>query len=185
MSILAGIAVTVFGYYAPFMIASTVLMSIGFGLLSTFKPDTDRPAWLGYQVIAGAGIGLGLQEPLMAVQTVLDIADVPTGTAIIIFLQTLGGALFVSIAENVFTNKLVEYSLAFVPSLDPAVLLSTGATSIQTTIPADMLAGVTLAYSDALTQTFLISASMAAASVVGSLFIEWRSVKGQNVVGLA
>ncbi len=181
LSLVAGALVTIFGYYAPFMILSTILMSVGFGLLSTFRPDTDRPVWMGYQIIAGAGIGLGMQQPLMAVQTVLDISDVPTGTAVIIFLQTLGGALFVSIAENVFTNKLVEYIMAYVPGLNPAIVLATGATSIQSTISPDQLPGVTLAYSDALTKTFLASAALAAISVIGSVFIEWKSVKGKKV----
>ena len=45
---------------------------------------------------------------LKAVQTVLDISLVPIGTSIVIFVQTLGGALFVSIGQNVFPNKLVK-----------------------------------------------------------------------------
>ncbi|TPX16122.1 uncharacterized protein E0L32_004117 [Thyridium curvatum] len=180
-SVIAGAVVTILGYYTPFMIASTVLMSVGYGLVSTFKPDTGRPMWMGYQIIAGAGVGLGMQQPLMAVQTVLDIADVPTGTAVIVFVQTLGGALFVSICQNVFTNKLVEYVVQYVPGLDPKVVLATGATSIQTAIPAEMLPGVTLAYSDALAKTFLVSAALAACTVVGSAAIEWKSVKGKKI----
>jgi hypothetical protein len=54
---------------APWMIAGTILMSIGFGLITTFKPDTDSPKWIGLQVLAGVGVGLGMQQPLMAVQT--------------------------------------------------------------------------------------------------------------------
>lgn len=119
----------------------------------------------------------------MAVQTVLDIKDVPTGTSVIVFMQTLGGALFVSIAQNVFTNKLVEYVLEYVPGLDPKIVLATGATSIQSTIPREMLSGVTLAYSDALTKTFLVSAALAAVTVIGSGFVEWKSVKGKNIEG--
>lgn len=180
-SILAGVIVTIIGYYAPFMIAGSILMSIGFGLISTFKPDTGRPAWMGYQVLAGAGIGLSMQQPLMAVQTVLKISDVPTGTAVVVFLQTLGGALFVSIGQNVFSNKLVENIIKHVPGLDPAIVLGTGATSIQSTLPPDMLPGVTLAYSNALTTTFLVSAALSAATIIGALCIEWKSVKGKKV----
>jgi hypothetical protein len=156
-------------------------MSVGFGLITTFAPDTDRPAWIGYQVLAGAGIGLAMQQPLMAVQTVLEMADVPTGTAVIVFLQTLGGALFVSIGQNVFTNKLVEGVLQYAPGHDPALVLGTGATSIQTLIPKEMLPGVTIAYSEALMRALLVSAVMAAASIIGSVAIEWKSVKGKKI----
>lgn len=181
LSVIAGIVVTVVGYYAPFMVIGTVLTSVGFGLLTTFTPDTPRSVWIGYQVLAGAGVGMGMQQPLMAVQTVLDIADVPTGTSVIVFVQTLGGALFVSISQNVFTNKLVDYIAEFVPGLDPRVVLATGATSIQSDIPVDMLQGVILAYNDALTHTFIVCAAMAAMSIVGALCVEWKSVKGKKI----
>jgi hypothetical protein len=122
-----------------------------------------------------------MQQPLIAVQTVLDISQVPIGTSVIIFLQTLGGALFVSIGENVFTNKLSQGLAKYAPEIDPAIVLSTGATSIQSTIAKADLKGVTLAYNDALTETFLVAAIMAAFSLIGSVAIEWKSVKGKKV----
>lgn len=189
MSILAGAAVSIFGYYTPWMILSTVLMSVGYGLASTLKPDSREGLWIGYQILAGAGMGFGMQQPLMAMQAVLSNKDLPTGTAIIVFMQTIGGSLFVSVAENVFNNKLVTYTLEYAPGMDPATVLSTGATSIQTVIKEQFpqyLDGVTLAYNDALTQTFVVSAAMAAISIIGSGLMPWGSVKGKKVeVGLA
>lgn len=127
-----------------------------------------------------------MQQPLIAVQTVLDIRDVPVGTSLIIFVQTLGGALFVSIGQNVFSNKLVDGLKLYAPNIDPSIVLATGATSIQQTIDPSDLPGVTLAYNDALTTTFLAAAIMAALSIIGSLAIEWKSVKGKKIeVGAA
>lgn len=163
------------------MIASSVVMAIGVGLISTFTPATDHSHWIGYQAIAGIGIGLGMQQSLIAVQTVLDISQVPIGTSVIILLQTLGGSLFVSIGENIFTNKLVEGLAEYVPGLDPDVVLSTGATSIQSTIDKAQLPGVTLAYNNALTHAFLVAAVMAALTIIGSATIEWKSVKGKKI----
>ncbi|OAA53910.1 Major facilitator superfamily domain, general substrate transporter [Niveomyces insectorum RCEF 264] len=185
MSVVSGTLVTVFGYYTPFMLAGTALAATGYGLITTFVPSTGHSRWIGYQIVAGAGVGLGMQQPLMAVQTVLAIKDVPTGTSVIVFLQTLGGALFVSISQNIFTNKLQTYVREFVPGLDPAVVLATGATSVQTTIPAEDLPGVTLAYSDALTRTFVVSTALAAMTIIGSLAIEWKSVKGKKIEMMA
>lgn len=34
---------------------------IGVGLMTTFKVDTSSGKWIGYQVIAGFGRGLGMQ----------------------------------------------------------------------------------------------------------------------------
>lgn len=180
-SLVAGVIVSVVGYYTPFMLVGTVLMSIGYGLISTFQPDTGAGVWIGYQILAGAGVGFGMQQPLIAVQAVLSDKDLPTGTAVVVFTQTLGGSLFVSVSQNVFSNKLVEYVGDYAPGLDPSTVLSAGATSIQKIIPAEFLEGVTLAYNDALMQTFLVSAALAAITIVGSGFMEWRSVKGKKV----
>lgn len=180
-SIFAGGLVTAIGYYAPFMIAGTVLMSIGAGLLSTFDPETMSGKWIGYQILFGIGVGLGMQQPMIAVQTALDIKDIPTGTSVVIFLQTLGGALFVSVGQSVFTNGLVSALATNVPTIDPSVILVTGATNLQQTVPAELLTGVIAAYSTALTKAFLVSIGLAAFTVVGSAFIPWKSVKGKNI----
>ena len=181
VSILSGVGVTVVGYYAPLMIASSIFAAIGAGLMSTLQPDSDHQMWIGYQAICGIGVGLGMQQPLIAVQTVLDISLVPIGTSIIIFTQTLGGALFVSIGENVFSNKLVQGLAKYAPSLDPKVVLSIGATSLQTTLDKAQLPGVIQAYNDALTHAFFVAAIMAASTIIGSAAIEWKSVKGKKI----
>ena len=56
MSVIAGGLVTAIGYYTPFMIASSILMSVGAGLLTTFKVNTGHAEWIGYQVIFGFGV---------------------------------------------------------------------------------------------------------------------------------
>jgi len=56
------------GHYTPWFIASSVLMSVGAGLLSTLQPSSGAATWLGYQFIFGIGAGFGFQQPLIAVQ---------------------------------------------------------------------------------------------------------------------
>ncbi|KAJ5293876.1 hypothetical protein N7508_008697 [Penicillium antarcticum] len=181
LSVLSGIIVTIVGYYAPFMILGTIMIAIGYGLMTKFHPDTPKSIWIGYQIIAGAGVGFGMQQPMIAVQVVLDIVDVPTGTAIIVFAQTLGGALFVSIGNNVFSNKLVEYLAEYAPTLDPALIIRTGATSVQSVVSKADLPGLLLAYNDAITQTFTVCAAVSALSVFGAVIVEWKSVKGKSL----
>ncbi|KAK3496013.1 major facilitator superfamily-domain-containing protein [Neurospora crassa] len=187
LSVVAGALVSYLGYYAPFMILCSVVSSIGYGLLTTFEPDTSSGKWIGYQILVGAGLGMGLQQSLMAVQTVLEMKDVSVGTALMVFVQTLGGALFVSIAQNVFTNKLVQYVGELAPGFgDPENILLLGATSVQKTVDKSVLPGVTRAYNNSLTDVFMVFVAMAVASVFGALLVEWKSVKGKNVeAGLA
>lgn len=90
-SLAAGVGITLVGYYTPFMLLSSVLAAVGAGLLSTFKVDTPASKWIGYQVIYGLGVGLSRQTPLIAVQTVLPLADISIGSGMIMFTQTITG----------------------------------------------------------------------------------------------
>ena len=58
----------------PDPLVSSVLMGVGAGLISTFEATgTGHSRWIGYQVIYGLGVGFGMQQPIMAAQTVLSI----------------------------------------------------------------------------------------------------------------
>jgi MFS family permease len=101
-SLIGGVLVTIYGYYAPFMILSTILMGVGAGLITTFRPDTGTAHWLGFQVVYGLGVGFGMQNPVLAVQTVLNLEDIPTGTSLVMFMQTLGKFLLFSLSKADF-----------------------------------------------------------------------------------
>ncbi|KAI9887005.1 MAG: MFS sugar transporter [Watsoniomyces obsoletus] len=180
LSIISGGIVTVIGYYTPFMIASSVIMAVGAGLLTTLEVDTPASKWIGYQAILGIGIGMGLQQTFIAVQTVLPMSDIAMGTTIVVFLQTLGGALFIAVAQNVFTNKLEE-GLVGVANLEPGIVLRTGATSLKNVIPRESLPGVLVAYNAAITETFYVGVAMASLTIIGSAGMEWKSVKGKKI----
>ncbi|KAG5914955.1 hypothetical protein E4U53_004567 [Claviceps sorghi] len=181
-SIVSGGLVTTLGHYAPFMVLSSVLMAVGAGLLSTFSVDTTPAHWIGYQILFGIGVGLGMQQTMVAVQASLAPADVAVGTAIIMFAQTLGGALFICVAQNVFQNKLVaNVDAARVPGLHAAQVVSVGATEIQTLIAAEYLPVVLEAYNGALTNTYYVSTAMGALSLIGAAIVPWNSVKGKKI----
>jgi hypothetical protein len=60
-SMTGGILVTLLGYFTPFMIGGMSVFTVGIGLLSTLHVDTSFGMWFGYQVLAGAGLGVCLQ----------------------------------------------------------------------------------------------------------------------------
>src|SRR5690606_10680234 len=88
----SGALVSMFGYYTPFMLASSLLMPVGLGLLTTIKPDTSKAALLAFPAIFGLGVGIGFQQPLVGVQAALPQNDIPAGTSIIVFGQAFGAA---------------------------------------------------------------------------------------------
>jgi MFS family permease len=179
-SLFAGVLVSTWGYYTPFMYGLVVISSIGAGLLTTWTTDIATGKWIGYQILFGFGIGLGMQQGIVAAQTVLPIPDVPTGTAIIIFAQMFGGSLFVSVAQNTFTNHLVS-GLSGIAGIDPKTVVNTGATEIATLIKdPSLLHTVQVVYNAALTKSFQVALIMSCLSALGAAGMEWKSVKGQK-----
>ncbi|KIH87846.1 MFS aflatoxin efflux pump [Sporothrix brasiliensis 5110] len=174
-SIGSGVAISRVGYYSPFMISGVVFMSIGAGLLTTLQVDTGSSKWIGYQVLFGFGMGLSFQTPNLAAQTVLPRRDVPIGTSLMFFSQLLGGAIFVSVGQNVLDAQLIQ-RLAGIPGLDAASILGSGATSL-THLPDDIKPVVLVAYNEALRKVFQIGLIMVCLTIIGALSIEWRSVK--------
>lgn len=181
VSILCGGLVTACGYYTPFMIGASIIMTIGAGLLTTLEVDSNHAKWIGYQALFGIGIGMGMQQPMIVTQTALKPADVPVGTAMVIFAQTLGGAIFISVAQNVFQNQLITNFAKYAPEQNAPKLISAGATMIRSLVQGDQLHNVLLAYNAAITQTFYVAVAMGALSLVGPIFVEWISVKGKKI----
>ncbi|KAK5807049.1 hypothetical protein VI817_001307 [Penicillium citrinum] len=181
VSLLAGGLVSACGYYTPFMIASSIIMTIGAGLLTTLEVDSGHPKWIGYQALFGIGLGLGMQQPMIVMQTALKSVDVPCGTAIVMFSQTLGGAIFVSVGQNVFQNQLFQNIAHYAPDANAVKVLSAGATMVRSVVSGAALERVLYAYNEAIMQTFYVSVAMSALTLVGPIFIEWLSVKGKKI----
>jgi hypothetical protein len=183
-SFLSGFITIKTGYYVSQLIACTTIMSIGAGLLTTLKVDTNHSMWIAYEFIYGFGLGLGMQQAGMAAQACLPKQDVMTGVALMFFMQGLGGAFFVSIGQVVFANSLVK-KLSTVADVSPFVILHTGATEIRNIVPPQYLDKVLLAYNGALSDTLKVSVACAAATIVTGLTMEWKNVKALKKGGTA
>ena len=172
----AGILTRKIGYFTPWMILSSILTPIGAGLITTFTPHTSHSAWIGYQALFGMGIGMGMQQPSVAAQTVLPRKDVSIGAALMMFSQTLGGAVFVSVGNNIFDTRFA-HNLVKIPSIDVGSVASTGATDLRNTVLASLLPQVLVAYNGALRVTFYLITALTCCTIFGSSAMEWKSVK--------
>ena len=176
-SISSGALVQRIGYYTPFMILGGFLMATGTGLLTTWRINTPPSIWIGFQIILGLGVGFTMQHPNLAIQIVLSKQDVATGTALLSLFQTLGGAVFAAVGQNIFINKFTT-SLAQIEGLDPAFILSSGATDLKSAVPISLLDRVLEVYNTSLTHgPFLAAVFVASLAFPVALGMEWRSVK--------
>lgn len=174
-SILSGWITYRIGYYTPVMIAGVLFTAVGAALLYTLQVDTPKAQWIGYQIPLGWGIGCVVQAPKLAAQTVLPKEDVPMGISLMFFTQLLGGAIFVSVGQNVLTNQLLG-RLSSVPGFDAETIENSGATSL-TNLPESTKKTVVDAYNESLRQVFLVGLILVCISILGPLLMEWRSVK--------
>lgn len=186
-SVAIGGMITAAGYYTPFLIASTAVAAIGAGLITMFDVDMSNGKWIGYQIVAGAGVGAGFQVPMTAVQTVLKPEDIPVGTAAVMFFQTLGGALFIAVGQSVFQNGLIEGISKYTTGVDPVAIVGAGATEMRKVLSEvgklDQLDGVIESYMSGLRDSYRVSLALMLVAFVSSLFLEWKSVKkagGEN-----
>lgn len=95
----SGRAVTKTGVAAPYLVGSAVIVTISAGLLYTLDIGTSTGKWVGYQILAGFGYGMGLQIPLIIAQAFAPPTDIAPVTAIIIceFFQALAKGIAISI----------------------------------------------------------------------------------------
>lgn len=180
-TMLTGALTTRVGYYTPFLIVGTCLMTVGAGLLTTLQVDTPNANPIGYQVLLGFGAGLCLQAPNLAAQTVLPRQDAPIGLTLVMFIQLLGGAVFLSVGQNVLNNRLLDY-LSAVPGFSKGLLLNNGATTLIEVLGERMKPTVLEAYNEALRWVFIVGLIVICLSLFGAVGMEWKSVKKPQAV---
>ena len=138
-------------------------------------------------IIIGLGVGLGVQQPVVAAQTVFKGADIPLATSALIFTQSLAATVFLCVGQNVFANELVRQVRQLAPGLgdDPhAVIQELGAGGIHATVGEkygkEALDAVVEAYDRAVGRVFLICLVLACLSVPAALGMEWVNVKKER-----
>ncbi|KAI9647104.1 hypothetical protein NHQ30_005106 [Ciborinia camelliae] len=177
-NIFAGIFTKAIGYYVPMVIASSVIAAIGAGLLTTLRLDSGPREWMSWPVIFGWGIGLGMQQANLAVQACLQDDDISTGLAFILFAQSLGGTIFVTIGQAIFSHELVKNLSALnLTSLPASLILHAGATELRKVVPSLHVEDILAAYNIAITKTFLAAIVTSAASLFACLTMEWKNLK--------
>ena len=176
-AVIHGVGTSKFGYYTPFMLFSSIIMPIAAGLITTFKVDTSLVQLFIYTAFSGFANGIGFSGPQTAVQAVLPTEDVSMGLSVMLFAQSFGPAVSVAIAQVLLTNQLSTNLNGLVPGLNPSNIENNGLTSIATSAKPTDLAKVLMGIDKSLTQMWYLVVGLTCTTMIGSLFMEWRSVK--------
>ncbi|KAF7854226.1 hypothetical protein EAF04_010523 [Stromatinia cepivora] len=177
---LAGVVATKWGYYAPYIIAGTMICTVGCGLLTTITLNTATIIWATFEVIIGVGLGGSLQLPYTALQLVLKLcsdADLATGNAVAVFSTQLGGALGLSISQTLLLTNLQTNIPRLVTSVSPEAIIKAGAANLDllTTDPAVLLE-IRGAWASAVRVVFIFVLAASAMSVPFAGFLEQLNI---------
>jgi len=182
-TVVSGALISIYGHYVPLMIASSVLSTIGAGLLYTLEIDSPSSKWIGYQILVGIGLGLGFQIPIIVVQASVALSDISSISAVLLFVQTIGGSFFVSAGQTAFENTLIGSLATYAPEINPAQVIVTGATEIRNVFPAKDVPGILLSYLAGLHGVFAMTIALAGLTVVVAGFAPWRRINLSAVMG--
>ncbi|EFX06554.1 efflux pump antibiotic resistance protein [Grosmannia clavigera kw1407] len=175
-TVLSGIIITKTGHATAFLPPLTALATVGTGLLYTLNVGTSSGRWIGFQILAGFGFGFVFQIPMIHGQGNAAPEDLATTTAVLMFavFQTIGGAFMLSAAQSAFVNHMISVLPKYAPSVNPVVVISTGATELWKTFPPDVLPGILQAYMAGLRVTFAIAIGSVGMAFIISLFSSWK-----------
>ena len=180
--ILSGFIVSGTGRWAPYMAVGAAVGTIGCGLCYTLDIGTKSSHWIGYQALAGIGIGLGMQIPIMACQAIVDAMDISTVSAITLFFQIIGGSFAVSAAQAAFANTLVRKLPSTAPGVSPGSVLLVGATELRKSFPPDQIHGILEAYVGGLKVVFAFSTGLVGLSFLFALMPHWEKLRPARMV---
>ncbi|KAJ5629221.1 hypothetical protein N7528_002878 [Penicillium herquei] len=176
-AVMSGTLIGRLGYYTPWTIFSGITNSVGAGLLSTFTPHTSTGKWIGYEVIFGASRGAGFQTPIIAIQNAVPQGDVSVAMALLIFSQTLAGAVFLTLANVIFDAGLKSLLKKDAPNADAAAILAAGATTFRTVVSKADLPGVLKAYAKSCDYVFYMAAGLGVVIFAFAFGMGWTDVR--------
>jgi Na+-transporting NADH:ubiquinone oxidoreductase subunit NqrB len=99
------------------------------------------------------------------------------GTGVILFGQSLGPAVLIAVAHVILTNQLLADLKDVLPGLTPAFLDTNGLGNLKNVIPEQQWNQLFGSISQSLSTTWYLTVALGGATIVGSLLVEWRSVK--------
>ncbi|GIF26784.1 EmrB/QacA subfamily drug resistance transporter [Actinoplanes tereljensis] len=172
-SIVSGRMITVSGKIKPYIIAGTVVLVAGFGMLSTI--DHETPLWfVGIGMfLVGSGVGMSMQNLVLAVQNTVALKDIGAASASVAFFRSLGGTIGVSVLGAVLARRVTDQITHDLAASGVSAPAGGGASTLNiSALPESFQHIVRAAYGDATGHIFLISAIIAVVGVIAAVLLK-------------
>ncbi|KKJ93802.1 MDR family MFS transporter [Micromonospora sp. HK10] len=172
-SIVAGRLITATGRIKPYIVAGSIILVAGFALLGTVDHETSLVLVGAAMFIVGVGVGMTMQNLVLAVQNTVALRDIGAASSTVAFFRSLGGTIGVSVLGAVLARRVTD---RITHDLAAAGIPTSGGGGSSTlnlgALPAPVQEIVRAAYGDATGHIFLISAAIAVVGIIAALLLK-------------
>lgn len=105
-SVIVGALISRRGYWKSYVVVGSIMMTVGIAMMGTIAYDTNF--WLVslYMLVAGAGVGMVMQNLVLIVQNDCDPREIGVASSGVAFFRGLGGAIGVSAMGGILGNRI-------------------------------------------------------------------------------
>ncbi|KAH6663200.1 MFS multidrug transporter-like protein [Halenospora varia] len=185
---MTGVFIKKTGKYLPPIWFGMFFMTLGFGLFIDLGPTANWGKIIGFQIVAGIGVGPNFQSPLIALQNFVAPRDIATATATFGFVRNLSTSISVVIGSVVFQNEMQKKLPQLIASLGPQVAqaLSGGSAGASVGVvgqlPPAQRRVAREAFTDSLQIMWIMYVAFAALGLVISFFISHQNLTKEHHV---
>ncbi|NJP88253.1 MFS transporter [Nonomuraea sp. FMUSA5-5] len=173
-STVAGQLITRTGRWKGFLVAGGVVMLGGMGLLATIDGGTGTVLLGVYMAVLGIGVGMLMQNLVLAAQNDVPAQDLGSTTSVLTFFRSMGGTIGVSALGAVLANRVTTL---LTEKLGP--MAGAGGSGADThavpdisKLPAPVVRIIQDVYATATAELFLIGVPLTVLALVAVLFIK-------------
>jgi EmrB/QacA subfamily drug resistance transporter len=177
-STVSGQIITKTGRWKAWLVAGGALLTSGLGLLGTIRYDTEYWHIAIFMVLMGLGIGMMMQNLVLATQNQVAPEDLGSASSVVTFFRSLGGAMGVSALGAVMSTRITDYVKDGLADLGPKAAAAghggTGGGAIPDLdkLPAPFRTVMESAYGHGIADVFLIAAPLAFIAFLITIFIK-------------
>ncbi|KAH8429394.1 uncharacterized protein LDX57_007058 [Aspergillus melleus] len=104
-------------------------------------------------------------------------SELPPAISLLFFGQQLGGSVFLSIAQNIMSQELINNVKSQLPDVDASMIVNSGATDLRDAVSSDKMDTLLHVYNDTVVKVFYLAIALACVGVVVALFVEWKDMR--------
>lgn len=170
-STVAGGLITKYGKWKIYLVIGSILLPIGLALFGTIDAHTSKYMLWSFMIILGVGIGLVMQNLVLAAQNDVPARELGAATSSVSFFRSMGGTIGVSVLGAILANKVTE-------TLNPGGASSGGSNAVPNIaeLPEQARTAVENAYGAATADLFMMSVPFAVLALIAVLFIKEKAL---------